>query len=150
MLTSDFIVSKYVCRSGKMRNRQESRLFQKPGNHHIFRKNALGVKRPFSELWESSGVFSEQLLESRNWFSEWKIPFSEWHLTTCATQKTTILGATLGATSRSDGNPHEAFSFAPAFSEHFCKNWGGPRAPDYFIRRNPKGDGRKGTGQKMS
>ena len=33
-------------------------------------KNALGVKRPFSELSESSGVFSEQL-------SEFEIPFSE-------------------------------------------------------------------------
>ena len=38
-------------------------LFQKPGNHPNFRKNALGAKRPFSELWESSGVFSEQLSE---------------------------------------------------------------------------------------
>ena len=30
-----------------------------------FRKNALGVKRPFSELSESSGAFSEQLSEFR-------------------------------------------------------------------------------------
>ena len=30
-----------------------------------FRKNALGVKRPFSELSDSSGVFSEQLSEFR-------------------------------------------------------------------------------------
>ena len=40
-----------------------------------FQENALGVKRPFSELSESSGVFSEQL-------SEFEIPFSEWHPTT--------------------------------------------------------------------
>ena len=38
---------------------------QKPGDHPIFRKNALGVKRPLSELWERSGVFSEQLSEFR-------------------------------------------------------------------------------------
>ena len=34
---------------------------QKPGDHPNFRKNALEVKGPFSELSESSGVFSEQL-----------------------------------------------------------------------------------------
>ena len=33
-------------------------LNRKPGDHPNFRKNALGVKRPFSELSESSGVFS--------------------------------------------------------------------------------------------
>ena len=49
------------------------REFQKPGNHPDFRKNALGAERPFSELWESSGVFSEQL-------SELEIPFSEYDL----------------------------------------------------------------------
>ena len=40
-------------------------VLKKPGDHPNFRKNALGVKRPFSELRESSGVFSEQLLEFR-------------------------------------------------------------------------------------
>ena len=44
-------------------------------NPSISGKNALGAKRPLSELWESSGVFSEQL-------SEFEIPFSEWHPTT--------------------------------------------------------------------
>ena len=39
------------------------RKIQKPGDHPNFRKNALRVKRPFSELAESSGVFSEQLSE---------------------------------------------------------------------------------------
>ena len=57
-------------------------LFQKPGDHPNFRKNALGVKRPFSELSESSGVFSEQLSELEIPFSECEIPFSEWPLTT--------------------------------------------------------------------
>ena len=57
--------------------------FQKPGDHPIdFRKNALGVKGPFSELSESSGVFSEQLSELEIPFSEYEIPFSEWPLTT--------------------------------------------------------------------
>ena len=51
------------------------------------RKNALGVKWPFSELSESSGVFLEQLSEFRKWVSECAIPSSEWHLTTWAIQK---------------------------------------------------------------
>ena len=42
-----------------------------------FRENILGVKRPFSELSESSGVFSEQLSEFRNRFLECEIPFSD-------------------------------------------------------------------------
>ena len=33
---------------------------------------------------------------------------------------------------RFDRNPHERFLFAPAFSERFCKNWGGPRARVIF------------------
>ena len=59
---------------------QKSQNDQKPGNHPNFRKNALGVKRPFSEVSESSGVFSEQPLE-------YEIPFLEWHLTTWAIRK---------------------------------------------------------------
>ena len=40
--------------------------FQKPGDHPNFRKHALGVRRrPLSELSESSGKFSEQLLGFR-------------------------------------------------------------------------------------
>ena len=56
--------------------------FQKAGDHPNFRKNALGVRRPFSELSESSGVLSEQLSEFEILFSEYEIPFSEWPLTT--------------------------------------------------------------------
>ena len=59
-------------------------MFQKPGDHPNFRKTALRVKRPFSELSESSGVFSEQLSEFEIPFSEYEIPFSEWHPTTWA------------------------------------------------------------------
>ena len=44
--------------------------------------------------------------------------------------KTTILGATPGAILGIDGHPHERFSFAPAFSERFFKNWDGPRAQE--------------------
>ena len=44
--------------------------------------------------------------------------------------KTRILGATPGAILGIDGNPHERFSFAPALSERFFENWGGPRAPE--------------------
>ena len=53
--------------------------------------------------------------------------------------KPTILGATLGAIPGIAANPPERFSFAPAFSERFVKNWGGPRPahqncglPEYF------------------
>ena len=45
--------------------------------------------------------------------------------------KTTILGANPGAIPGIDGNPHEIFSFAHAFSKRFFKNWGGPRAPEF-------------------
>ena len=44
--------------------------------------------------------------------------------------KPTILGATLGAIPGIAANPPERFQFAPAFSERFFKNWGGPRAPE--------------------
>ena len=64
------------------RYQYEDLIVQKPGHHPNFRKNALGVKRPFSELWERSGVFSEQLSEFKIPFSEYEIPFSEWHPTT--------------------------------------------------------------------
>ena len=52
--------------------------------------------------------------------------------------KTTILGATPGAILGVDWNPHERFSFAPAFSERFFKNWGGPRAQEYPLGRFKK------------
>ena len=55
---------------------------RKPGDHPDLRKNALRVKRPFSELSESSAVFSEQLSEFEIPSSEYEIPFSEWHPTT--------------------------------------------------------------------
>ena len=47
--------------------------------------------------------------------------------------KPTILGATLGAIPGIAANPPERFSFAPAFSERFFKNWGGPRASEVFL-----------------
>ena len=64
----------------------EFSLNQKPGDHPNFRKNALRVQGPFSELSESSGVFSEQLSELVIPFSEYEIPFSEWPLTTWLTR----------------------------------------------------------------
>ena len=51
--------------------------------------------------------------------------------------KTKILGATPGAIPGTDKNPHERFSFAPAFSERLFKNWGGSRASEnYFSQIN--------------
>ena len=46
--------------------------------------------------------------------------------------KTTILRATPRVIPGIVGDPHERLSFAPAFSERFLKNWGGPRAPEYL------------------
>ena len=103
---------------------------QKPGDHPNFRKNALGVKRPFSELSESSRVFSEQLSEFEIPFSEYEIPFSEWHLTTWAIRKPQFSEQLPERYPGIGGNPHERSSFAPSFSERFFENWGGPRAED--------------------
>ena len=71
--------------------------------------------------------------------------------------KPTILGATLGAIPGIAANPPERFSFAPAFSERFFKNWGGPRAPDCGLTsRTPSGhlfqngDGQKAHPQSLS
>ena len=109
-------------------------LFQKPGDHPNFRKNALGVKGPFSELSESSGVFSEQLSELEIGNSILGIRNSILGMASLdlINTKPTILGATLGAIPGIAANPPKRFSFAPAFSERFFKNWGGPRAPSIF------------------
>ena len=105
---------------------------KKPGDHPNFRKNALGVKRPFSELWESSGVFSEHLgSEFRNSILGIRnsiLGMASHDLSRHTKNK--ILGATPGAIAGIDGNPHERFSFASPCSERFFKNWGGPRAQD--------------------
>ena len=121
---------------------------QKPGDHPNFRKNALGVKRPFSELSESSGVFSEQLSEFEIPFSEYEISFSQYETHDLSNTKATILGATSGAILGIDGHPHERFSFAPSFSERFFQNWGGPpRAP--FILFKKDSILRKAVGEKV-
>ena len=111
--------------------------YQKPGDHPNFRKNALGVKGPFSELSESSGVFSEQL-------SELEIPFPGIRNSILGmashdliNTKPTILGATLGAIPGIAANPHEIFTFDPAFSERFFRNWGGPRAQETKTDQKP-------------
>ena len=70
--------------SQKLKLSQDVSICHNLEDHPNFRKNALGVKRPFSELSESSGVFSEQLSEFKIPFSEYEIPFSEWHPTTWA------------------------------------------------------------------
>ena len=54
--------------------------------------------------------------------------------------KPTILGATLGAIPGIAANPPERFSFAPAFSERFFENWGGPHAlPEYRVSESDPG-----------
>ena len=62
--------------------------------------------------------------------------------------KPTILGATLGAIPAIAATPPEIFSFAPAFSERFFKNWGGPRAPDILFL--PCFPWNERTGQRIS
>ena len=75
-------------------------LYQKPGNHPNFEKNALGVERPFSEQLSEFREFSEQ--------------FSEWQSRPNACENP-ILGATLGPTLRIGWTP----KFQPKFSELF-------------------------------
>ena len=41
-------------------------IFVRAWDHPNFKKNAPGVKRPFTELSESSGIVWEQLSELRN------------------------------------------------------------------------------------
>ena len=78
---------------------------QEPGDHPNFRKNALGVKRPFSELLgEFRGILGAVLgvqkviLGMRN---------SILGMASCdlSSTKTTILGATPGAIPGIDGKP---------------------------------------------
>ena len=66
--SDSYVTYKWLLKSG---------FFRKPGDHPKFRKNALGVKRPFSQL-------SESFREFRYGFSECEIPLSEWQLTTRA------------------------------------------------------------------
>ena len=95
----------------------------KPGDHPNFRKDALGVKRPFSELSESSGGNSRS--SSRNW--KFHSRNTKFH----SRNGLSRLDQYEAHNSRS--NPPERFSFAPAFSERFFKNWGGPRAPENWL-----------------
>ena len=88
-------------------------IFGNLGTTPILKKNALGVKGPFSE---HSGAFSEQ--------------FSEWHSRPNLCDNP-ILGATLGATLGIGCTP----KFQPKFSERFFQNWGGSRATEIFIKK---------------
>ena len=93
-------------------------MFQKPGDHPNFQKNALGVKRPFSELSENSGVFSEKLSEFNVILGMRKSILGMASHEFIEQYETTILGATPGVIPGIDGNPAERFSFAHAFSEY--------------------------------
>ena len=109
-------------------------LLQKPGNHPNFRKNALGAKRPFSELWESSGVFSEQLsgFDFEIPFSEYELPFSEWHPTTWAIRKPKF-SEQLPEWFPELMGTHMKDLHLPLHSRSvFFKNWGGPHAPEFY------------------
>ena len=104
---------------------------QKPGDHPNLRKNALGVKRPFSELSESFGVFIlGAALGIRNSVLGVRNSILGMASHDLSNTKTTILGATPWAIPGIDGNPHERSSFAPPFSERFFENWGGPHVQE--------------------
>ena len=80
-------VGGHLCQGGTHFSKIMGSRIRSLGTTPISGKNALGAKRPFSELSESSGVFSEQLSEFEIPFSEYEIPFSEWHPTTWAIRK---------------------------------------------------------------
>ena len=86
-------------------------------------KAILGALGEFRGILEATLGIQNSILGIRN--SILGMASHDW-----SNMKTTILGATPGAIPGIHGNPHERFSFAPAFSERFFKNWGGPRAPD--------------------
>ena len=91
-------------------------------------------EREGPELSESSGVFSEQLSEFQSVILRLRNPILGVASHDFSNAKTTILGATPGAIS---GNPHERFSFAPAFSERFFKNWVAKNLALYRIGKWP-------------
>ena len=113
---------------------EQAGVSQKPGDHPNFRKNALRAKRPFKELSESSGVFSEQLSEFRNSVLRMRNSILGMASHDLSNTKTTILGATLGATPRNDGNPNESYSFAPSFRKILV-------SVKFFARNSGAGNG---------
>ena len=90
------------------------------------KKKTVGVKRPFSELSECSMVFSEQLSESRQWFSECEIPFLEWHLTTWAIRKPQFSEQLPERFPELMGT-HMKDSIGPTLLEHYFQELGWPQ-----------------------
>ena len=100
----------------------EAPIVRNLGTTPILKKNALGVKRPFSEqLSEFRGILGAILGMALN----------ESRPNLC---ENPILGATLGATLRIGWTP----KFQPKFSERYFQNWGGSRAPEIENRTTPR------------
>ena len=118
--------------------------------HQVSKKNVQ-----FSEAWEPPQFQEETLWEwkghfrssgrvpgcsrsssrsSESNFRNVKIPFSEWRLTTWAMRKPQFSGKSQ-SDSRNCCEPTKDLSWAPAFSEFFFKNWGGPHAPETLTRK---------------
>ena len=124
-----FAYSEKVRLISARRDCKQRSLTQKAGDDPNFRKKTLGVKRPFSELWRvpghswSNSRSSEN--NSRNEKSHSRNGVSR--LEQCENHNSR-------SNSRSDSRnccePTRKIFIAPAFSERFFKNWGGPRAPD--------------------
>ena len=93
---------------------------QKPGDHPNFRKNALGVKRPFSELSESSGYSRSR---SRNW--KFHSRNTKFHSRNGLSRLEQYEAHNSRSNSRSDSRncrePTRKIFICPAFSERFFK-----------------------------
>ena len=108
-------------------------IFQKPGNHPNFRKNALRAKGHsqssgrvpgYSRSSSRSSKINSRIAKSHSRNGVSRLEQCESHNSRSNSR----------SDSRNFGNAHERFSFAPAFSERFFKNWGGARTPEFWER----------------
>ena len=102
-------------------------IIQKPGDHPNFRKKRSRSEKAISgALGEFRGLLGAAL-GTRSSILGVRPSTLGMASHDLSNTKTTILGATPGVIPGIHGNPHrERFSFAPAFSERFFKNWAGP------------------------
>ena len=95
-----------VCTSLNRKQDREWQTLILSGDHPNFRENALGVKRPFSELWERSGYSQSSSRSPENNSRNAKSHSRNGISRDLCNAKTTILGATPGAIPGIDGTPH--------------------------------------------
>ena len=112
---------------------QRSIRYRVLGSHHFYTPLPLNCQK--GQHFPALVVYKNP--SPKNNFLGMKSPIlgmASQNLSNAKSSKTTLLGAILGAIPGIDGNPHESFSFALAFSERsqsaLLKNWCGPRAPE--------------------